>query len=262
MDPALRSKIEEASKKYFELTAGPIYRVYADMEYLQDFRIGALVSLLRKKGVNEAKVGLDYIRSCMSAYNERLDFETAKYFPMMKTTDAELDEIIRQNPLGVAYISPFTSTWSILLDVLSAVRFHNDKVSERTVQTEFVLNLTTVPWHSDLQARLRHQVYTAGSSDAYITFRSTPRYSEGYDFYHSAAILFIWDIEYFINGDPALRNAICDNMKFYNNQVLAKPYVKPELKIAPDKVKDSVYLTEEMLDRIMNFEWLPTSIIV
>lgn len=262
MDQKLREKIEEASRKYFELTSGPIYTVYADMEYLQNFRFGALIALLHKRGAKEAEACMKYIRSKIDDYNKRLDYETAKYFPALQYTEADLDAIIQSNPLGVAYISPFTSTWSILLDVMKAIRFHNDKVSQRPTNVELALNLTHVPWHPDLQARIRHTVYVAGSSDAYVTFRNMPRYTEGYDYYKSASFLFIWEIEKFIWSDPTLQEHLCRRMTFTNNQILARPYVDPKLNIAPENVQRSLVETAEILDKIMDFEWLPSSIIV
>ena len=261
MDETLRAKIEEASRRYFELTSGPIYTLYADMEYLQDFRFGAMIALLHKRGMKEAEVCLNYIREKLPDYNNRLDYDTVKYFPMLKLQESDLDEIIKTNPLGVAYISPFTSVWNILLDTIRAVGFHNDKVSEKTIQFEVILNLTTSPWHQDLKARIRHTVYVAGDPNACVHFRETPRYTEGYDFYRAANFLFLHDVESFINVDPVLRTKICDEMKFENNQIIARPHVNPDCHIAPENEKMSLDLTSEMLNKIMDFEWLPAVIV-
>ena len=105
---------DDVGKAYFNAEARPITRVYADLEYLQDLRFGALLY-----GVS-VKEEMDYIHSKIEQYNNRYTLETAKYFPVFKKTDADLDKLL-QTPVvldKICFLAPWTSVFFHFVEFL------------------------------------------------------------------------------------------------------------------------------------------------
>ena len=94
-----------------------VNKIYIDMELLQDFKLGALLSTVT------VKEEVEYIMSCLPVYNLKFNNRTAEYFPVLKKTDEELLSIVKNNSIKTALLSPWTKIYNNLNVILKYLYF-------------------------------------------------------------------------------------------------------------------------------------------
>lgn len=115
------SSIAKGQDKIFKELEKTIDSIYVDIEFLQDFRLGALLQLI------QTQKEYDYIYSRITDYSSSLDDDTMKHFPELKITEAQIDEYIKnpENWFQLALESPFYINLTEFFNLLSLISQQN-----------------------------------------------------------------------------------------------------------------------------------------
>ena len=221
------------------------------MEILQDLRIGALLQTVT---VQEE---IEYIQSCIPEYNQRLDLETAKYFPVLNKTDEELDEIIKKEPVKVAITAPWTKIYNNFQIVLRCLRESTIKRDKNPTPLMIVVNTGLVPYPLPLFDKFARLVkYTYPN----VTIKSSayPRYEADEDLYLSTDMFFLYDYEKFLNSPFIMK--MMDSPVYKTRTLYTTPYVNKTLGLDPNEYLKGLISTGATLNLFFDFFYMPTGI--
>ena len=244
---------EEVGKSYFDTETKPVTRVYADLEYLQDLRFGALMY-----GVTIPEE-MNYIHSCLRRYNERYELKTAKYFSALKKTEADIDRLL-QSPIDcdrICFLSPWTSVYFQMIEILTALKRHNKHIMEEVQKIHLVINVADVHYPVELQKYLIQALEQ--QLDITVEIIEQSRYTASLDEYLSYQILFLYDYGRFINTFPS---AFVGEGKFFDTRLIAMPYIEEGLGHKPDDYENVLSSTERGLDIYCDFAFLRSTIVL
>lgn len=242
---------DEVGKNYFDQDSKPVTRVYVDLEYIQDLRFGALLYGL------SIDMEMKYVHTCLKKYNNRLDFETAKYFPALHKTDEELDVKLKEGVSKdrICFIAPFTSVYYNLMEAIDMFKSHNKRMLETEVPMKLTINCSDVDYPIELQHYLcdvlSHQL------DIQVDFQQINRYEMDAKDYLSYDLLFLYDYGKFVNSFPT---RFVGEGDFINTKIVAKPYIEAKLGFKPDRYDEVIASTERGMDIYCDFNFLKSEI--
>jgi len=133
--------MDELRNAYFEGEFTPMYHIYADLEALQDFRLGALLCLIT------TEPEYDYIQHQLSEYNGRFDDCTMKYFPIIKdVSDKDITDFIANpdNHRTLAKVSPMTLAYDLLSESIMQMHMNNSRCTKDLKHIELMIGTSTV----------------------------------------------------------------------------------------------------------------------
>lgn len=109
----IMSQIEQGNKRFFENFDKPITSVYLDMDFLQDYKLGALMNMI------STEVEYEYIRSQIDAYNKSDTEIITNIFPSLGFKEEQVDAFIHnsENTDLLALESPFYTSLKAILDL-------------------------------------------------------------------------------------------------------------------------------------------------
>ena len=240
--------IQNLNRQYFDAIINPIEMIYVDMEMLQDFRLGALMTSIT------VKEEMAYIYSQIPKYNERLDLETAKYFPVLKKTDEELEEIIQKHPLMIAGMAPWTVIYNNFNAVLSFLNVSNKTTSSDRKPLTVVMNCADIDYPIELFDQLAR---TLNSVHGNVQFKLShkARYEEDAEFYNQFNMFFMYDHEAFLNQEKLL-DAYTTRDKFMNKIIYTLPIVNSSLNIDESEYAKALASTQSMLNLFCDFFYM------
>lgn len=117
----IMQKLNSEKEREFDGLMDPVRLVYIDHEFLQDFRLGALIGLIK------TQVEYDYIRSRIVFYNENKGDPITGYFPKLGFKEEDVDAYIK-NPENWDVLcerSPFYTTSEKAAQFLLEASNHN-----------------------------------------------------------------------------------------------------------------------------------------
>ena len=154
----LGKTFEEVGQNYFNSEMKPVTRVYADLEYLQDLRFGALLRSVT------CQREMDYVHAMIGRYNNRYDQKTARYFPVLKKTDEELEQMLKTGieKDRICFLAPWTSVYSHLLEVIDLYQQHNKRMLEKVPEMKLVINVSDVDYEEFDQYCLQPAILRRG----------------------------------------------------------------------------------------------------
>lgn len=122
--------------------------IYLDLSYIQDHKLGLLLSLLANR--DEYK----YVYSKIPEYNKRVDNGCAKYFPKLKITEEELDEHMTdpENTLPLLRFSPMTVAYAHFRDEYKIMTEHNAKLDLTPSEYTVYVNIHPFTLSSDVHS--------------------------------------------------------------------------------------------------------------
>ena len=240
--------IQTLNKQYFDAINTHISKIYVDMEMLQDFRLGALLSTLT------VKEEMAYILSQLEQYNNRFDLNTAKHFPVLHKTDEELDEIIKKESLKIAFISPWTRIYDNFHAVLAFLGINNKHVNDKKELLQVVINCADMEYPIQLFDRL---VRSLQQFHGKISFKLShyPRYQGPLDFYLQFDMFFMYDHEAFLNREEMLDKFTTKDC-FMSKIIYTLPLINESLKIDESERVKALASTHSILNLYCDFFYM------
>lgn len=116
--------LKRNNEKEFEDMMRPIQKVYIDIEFLQDFRLGALIKLIK------TDVEYQYIREKIPLYSFSHGESVTKYFPDLGFKEEQIDEYLKDESHWeeLAMDSPFYENVKAICVFIGEYLKHNMRV--------------------------------------------------------------------------------------------------------------------------------------
>lgn len=239
-DDQITEKLQGLYNEFFNSTLKPITKVYLDLELVQDFKLGALLSTV------QVQEEIEYIQYCIPKYNARLTNSCASFFPVLKHTDLELSRRMKQPELIelITTTAPFNLGWDAVLAILHEIEQHN-AIMNAASTISLVINVYDVVYPQPLKElltdALKQEVPTVR-----VIFTEEERYlAPQYEQYN---VLFLYDLPEFVRPETTTSNALFNKCLFRDNHILASMRMSPNLEIPVDKLKLGFEATQRWLD--------------
>lgn len=244
---------QEVANKYFQDETGPIEKIYVDLEYLQDFKFGALLTTIT------TKKELEYIYHKLKDYNSRFDEDVSKYFPALKVSEEQISEIMKNKSLLKFIKAPWTSAYYDFMIITRFIAHQNRAVSSTPIVLEFNINVSDVEYPQEL-ANLVKIHLSESFGDVRVNFTHMKRYEDQLSFYLQQDVLFLKDMEQFVKEDTDTSIAFVSEGRFFNKKIFAKPQINPDLNITKKQYKDALTSTQIQLDVYCDFAYIQSLI--
>ena len=248
---SIQDSLNTLSKSYFTDISDTISTIYVDMEILQDLRIGALLQTVT---VPEE---IEYIQEQIPEYNRRLDLETAKHFPVLKKTDEELDQIIKDNPLKTAIVSPWTKIYNNFMIVLGSLYMKTKSRDTKPAPLLVVINTEAAPYPIQLFDKLAKMIQLTYPG-AVVKSSAYKRYEADADLYLGTDMYFLYDHEKFFNSK--FISSIMQKPSSKTKVIYTTPYVNPKVGLDPSEYAKGLASTGATLNLFFDFFYMPAGI--
>ena len=243
---------DDVGKSYFEAENKPVTRVYADLEYLQDLRFGALLY-----GVT-VDLEMKYIHDKLDQYNSRYDRYTTKYFPVLKKTEEDIDRLL-QTPIvldRICFLAPWTSVYYHLIELIFYFKQHNKRMSDSDKKITLIINVSDVDYPIELRKHLEDTL--SNQLEINVIIEQKDRYSEPASEYLKYDIMFLYDYGQFVQRFP--KEFVGDG-KFSDIRIIAQPYIEEGLGHKPEDYEFVLKSTEKGMDIYCDFSFLRSNIV-
>lgn len=251
MEGQLPEKVqEEIRKAYFESDFTPMYHIYADLEALQDFRLGALLNMIT------TEPEYDYIIHQLPKYIGRFDDHTMKYFPVIEDiTDKDITKFIKDsnNHSLLTRISPMTSAFDLLPEFITQMHMCNHRCSEEKKRINLTIGTSSVIYtQSEKQNLIKLLTSMDGFLDVTIINRPFTKLEEETMFSFN---VYLWyDIANYMRH-PKVLQAMGEDNVFFNKKVFALPILE-NTPMEGQTVEDLLVNTKVVLDVCCDFEYV------
>lgn len=250
------AKFEEAGKLFFEDENRPIVKIYVDLEYLQDFRFGALLTSIT------IKEEMKYVMARLAQYNQRYHQATATYFSALKLTDTTLDGWIKGKQSDrIILTAPFTSVYYDFISLLRLINTHNTNVCDTLPKLRISINATDVVYPEAYKVALTGAI-KAGIDNVAVEFTIEPRYKASAAMYLEYDLMFLYDYGQFISETSTTMKPFIADGKFENKKIMAHPYIDPKLNHPKEDYDYILQSTEAGLNMFCDFMFLPSKILL
>ena len=231
----------------------PIKRVYVDLEYMQDLRLGALINMLN------VKEELSYVVHNLPKYNSRYDRKICKYFKALKIDESEIDNLMRQPEIidKLCVTAPFTSIYYQLHEIIIAARNHSKAIEDNPKSIELVVNCSDVDYPKILQDKLCSTL--AKQLDVVPRFTKTPRYSLSDNEYLGYDLLLLYDYGEFVKQHAS---SLIGTGKYADTRIVAQPYIEDEILPKTEDPENLLEYTEKSIDVYCEFFYLRSTILL
>lgn len=250
----------DVGSKIMQKEFKPIKRIYADMEFFQDLRFGALLT-----HVSSPKE-LEYVYSQLNVYNKRYDENTSRYFPRMNISDTVLDSDLNDPAKfkAIATVSPMTSMFYNFNTLISMYVRSNKYTIEGDDRIHIVISVGYQNYPNELLATFKKSMELQFPNKLDISFiKRSSRYSSNIDFFTSMDVLFLYDFESFVNKSQEMAMAFASDGLFSEKHIFAKPQINDKFSHLSDKEKEQgVDKMRDQLNLYCDFEYAPSEIII
>lgn len=246
---------EEVGNDYFSKYHGPISEIYLDFEYLQDLKFGAILY-----GISVPKE-LEYVQSKLSVYNQRMDFETAKYFPIFNKTEKDLKALLTNiAPMNwIALKAPFTTFYDLLLEGFQIITTHNKSASTKPIIIHLTINVEYELYPKELLQFLQYRIQHL-FPNIRVEFIYNTRYTLDISEYLKQDLLFLYDIESFVKENTATSRQFVQEGGFFNKRIYARPYINPSFRYKEEDYETILKSTQANLNIYCDFQYIPSLI--
>jgi len=117
--------LSELANNYFTSIMPVINTVYIEMDCLQDYNLGALLSII------DTEEQYIYILKQISKYSKRNNFNIMEYFPELDYTESDIAKFIANpdNHLILSRISPMTNYYKHFTKFIRCIESQNNKTN-------------------------------------------------------------------------------------------------------------------------------------
>lgn len=229
----------------------PIKRIYIDLEYMQDLRLGALLNMLK------VKEEFSYVVHNLPKYNSRNDRCICKYFKALKIDEARIDRVLKRELAidKICVTAPFTSIYYRLHEIIAAATTHLKAVEDNPKPIELVINCADVPYPKILQEKLCSTL--ADQLGIIPRFIQTSRYSLSDNEYLGYELLLLADYGAFFKQHAS---SLIGTGKYTDTRIVAQPYIEDEILAKVDDPEYTLAYTEKSLGVYCEFSYLRSDI--
>ena len=241
-----------AEEMMFKSDCKPIENIYVDLEYLQDLKLGTIINTIT------VKEELAYIVHNLDGYNDRYDRDTGKYFKALHVDEQRITNDLKNDKLinKICVISPFTSIYYHLYEIITVAKNHIKAFSERPRPVTLTINCADVKYPEPLQKIL---VTTLERNlDIKVDFLSVARYSLASNEYRNFDLLMLYDCGEFIRQHAT---SFISNGDFVETKIVAQPYVEDAILKNTDNPEYLLSVTEKNIDIYCDFSYLRALIV-
>ena len=251
----LQDLFNQTSEQFINQEFGPVTKIYVDLEYLQDLRLGALLHLVK------VPKEMAYILHKLPDYNKKLDYECCSHFPALKHTDEELDALLqdKRNIDLICFKAPFTSMYYEFVEVLMMLEHHNRAASSKPLNIHVRMNVANPLYPKELLNEFQRKI-NQRMPNVQFDITKVPRYQLPVDDYVENKLLMIYNIEEFVAEGTDLSVAFVAEGKFFEKRVFTIPYVNKKLIPDPDRYQEALNSTRVHLDLYCDFAYVPATI--
>lgn len=229
----------------------PIEHVFIDFDCFQDFNLGTLFAMIN------TEEEFQYILSRMQQYQNRLDNDTAKYFPALGFTEDQIRKV-KQDPKNHEYISAAAPAYEFFyqfayeaMDLVQKGRhpYHFEQPIQIHLLFKEVFPSETV----------RNKWWTWGNDlfeEADVHFLYGDIDDRGNEFYGDMNFIVVENIEKLINV-PSVDNAMMNKLEYLEKEIRA-PYMINRQLVNPEEqdVDDVLKRTEDILSLVSRFHFI------
>lgn len=220
-------KLKNLYDAFFNAALKPIRSIYVDMELLQDLKMGAMLTFIT------LQEELEYIQHRIPIYNDRLDDECAKYFPLLEITEEQIIERMRdlKHMDTICTIAPFSSAYQALVKLLEGSAKHNDMTTTH-LPIRIVVNVADLTYPEILKRQFANalNVYL---KNVEVTFVAEKRYEN--NIYTECDVLMLYDIATFAGPNTDTANLLFSSGKFIDCKIFTTKRIGPGINIPEDK---------------------------
>lgn len=251
------SLFAEMTEDHFKEKFSPISHMYADMETLQDFRLGALICLI------STSTEYEYIKHIISdpdgGYQMRLDDLTMKYFPAITDiTEDQLSQFIEdsRNHPALVKVSPMTLLYLELNDILRYITDHNTRCEDSDGNITLHIGTNGVTYTEDNMFDLITSIM-ASNPNFNVTIYNKPLYAIGRDI-SSYDYILLYDIKGFM-AHPYYSSVFDGGLTAFNSTILGFPLLEKE-ETDQETIKELLANTELIFSIYTTFHYIPRGV--
>lgn len=249
----------DAGSKILQKEFKVVRSIYVDLEFLQDLRFGSILTHVSSPDE------LEYLYSQIDVYNGRYDENTPAYFPEFNITNEVINNDLKDpSKINIiATISPMTSMFYNFNTLLGMYTRSNKYTVEGDSTISVYVGVDNQLYPDQLLRTFKQSIETQFQDKVKVSFIKSRRYSAEIDFYASMDILFLYDLEGFINNSPAMANAFAGEGMFAEKAIFAKPQINEKFSglSARDK-EQGVDKMRDQLNLYCDFEYAPSEIVI
>ena len=233
--------IKRHNDREFEEMTKPVQRIYVDIEFLQDFRLGALISLI------STETEYQYILSELPKYSMSHGEPITSFFPELGFKEEQVIEYMKdtKNWESLALNSPYYETIKDMCDLIIEMTKHN-VLMHYSKPIDLYIGCTDLLYC--IEARRRLAVLLLDYLDKInLTFLPTSLYEfkevaiDDYDIYMLASA------NKFINNESLVK-------KFENMEMTSKTIIGlEEMDTTDAELKDANFTKEDALEATVEF---------
>lgn len=212
--------LEKVQKAYFEGDFSPIHYIYADLEALQDFRLGALLCLIT------TEPEYDYIQHRLPEYNGRFDDCTMKYFPIITDiTDKDIDAHIANpdNHLVLARVSPMTIAYDLLPELIVQMHMNNSRCGD-SKRIELTIGTNSVRYGNQEKQNLANAL-TANDGFLDVTILNRPLTEIEHEVMMQFNVHLWYDVAKYLR-DQVIGHEFGEESSFFEKRIFALPLLE------------------------------------
>lgn len=251
----LQDLFNQTSEQFIRQELGPVTRIYVDLEYLQDLKLGALMHLVK------VPKEMAYILHKLPEYNKKYDYECCSHFPALKHTDEELEALLRDPDQVdmICFKAPFTSIYYEFSNILMMIQHHNRAASSRPQDIRIRMNIAN-PLYPDELLNAFESAFQERMPNVHFDITKEPRYTLPVNDYADNKILLIHNIEEFVKEGTDLSVAFVSEGRFFDCRIFTVPYVNKTLISDPERYQEALTSTRAQLDLYCDFAYVPATI--
>jgi hypothetical protein len=246
----VEQRLEQLKKEYCEAAFVPLHTLYVDLEMLQDFRIGALLSLITTEPEYQ------YILHRLPSYGGRYDNNTMKHFPVITDiTDSDIDNRLADVNYHsrLARTSPMTLAFDILKELIAYMHCSNRRCEREKDRLTITIGTNSVIYD---QAAKKIFIDTLTKHDKYldVTFLNRPLWKI------EPELIFKFDIYMFYNlatfmQQKAICESVCEKTALLRKRVYAYPILEKE-PTAELTAEEMLHNTKLVMDVVCDFVYV------
>lgn len=255
---AEQEKIYEKMKTdFFNLLIKPVRRIYIDMELLQDFNLGALITSLKSDAEYQ------YVLKNMYIYNLRYDNKICKHFPDLKRTEEDIQRILKdpKKQLQLNILSPFTVVYmKHLKEIFTLLNKVNINHTDFRSPIEIIINYSNINCDPTVLNTLKKSIEQM-CVNLSVSFSNNKRYDYKEEFFKSIDVFMLYDYaEFFAPNTVSGTGAVKDGW-FQDKQIIAAPLITNR-NVTEDKYDESITKTQAILDVFSDFTYIPRDVCI
>lgn len=229
----------------------PFDSIYVECDTLHDFRIGAVLSLIRTQSEFE------YVQHKLKAYDLDVDKSIEKHFPALKFRDEFIDRIVCDPTYAkkILIASPPSNYYGLLQQVLQNLTKHAEMFGN-TPAFHITFNSSKVCYPNQFQMMLAKPFHQFRNVDFSIDFNTDKLYNRDAEFLHSYDVFLIEDIRDLVKPDTPMIKAFTGEDIIHKEMFAPRKYDSNLIKPEDEDFQQVMEATEKWLGLAVNFQFV------